>query len=136
MQEDLNDNEIDFPLVSVGTGEEVGLLADAPAGESVVIEETLFEATGTGTAHDEEKPVGTVTIVQWKSPREGRVPFTAHFAIGPEGEEPEIVALTGVVPGNGSWRGRGRVAYGGGTGKFEGRTGSLPLLSENPKRWG
>ena len=126
----------DFPFVSVGTGEEFGLLEEAPPSGTVVFVDDLYVATGPGFEHGDEV-VGSVTIVEWKSPRPGRVPFTAHFSIDSGNEdEPELVVLTGIVPGNGTWRGRGRVAYNGGTGKFDGRSGSLPIASENPKRWG
>jgi hypothetical protein len=117
----------DFPVVSEGSSNE--LIAAKPG--TTVVEEPVYAWTGPGTYDHDEEQIGSVAIAQWKGSG-GRVPFTAHF----EFNDGEVVVLAGLVPGNGSWNGRGLVAYGGGSGKFAERHGPLDLESENPKRWG
>jgi hypothetical protein len=117
----------DFPVVSEGGSEE--LVAAKPG--TTVVEEPLYAWTGPGTYEHDGDQIGTVTIAQWKGSG-GRVPFTAYL----EFNDDDVVVLTGLVPGNGSWNGKGVVAYGGGSGKFAERHGVLDLESENPKRWG
>jgi hypothetical protein len=117
----------DFPAVSEKQNND---LIEAKPGTTVA-EEPLYAWTGPGTYDHGDEEIGTVTIVQWKGSG-NRVPFTAHF----EFNDGDVVWLTGLVPGGGSWNGRGVVAYGGGSGKFADRRGALDLESENPKRWG
>jgi hypothetical protein len=117
----------DFPAVSEGRSSE---LVEAGPGTTVV-EEPLYAWTGPGTYDHGEKQIGTVTIAQWKGSGD-RVPFTAHFDF----DDGDVVLLTGLVPGNGSWNGGGVAAYGGGSGKFAERHGSVDVETENPKRWG
>jgi hypothetical protein len=117
----------DFPVVSEKSGDE---LIEAKQGTTVA-EEPAYKWIGPGPFDHDGEQVGTVAIVQWKGSG-GRVPFTAHF----EFNDGNVVVLTGLVPGNGSWNGRGLVAYGGGSGEFAERHGVLDLESENPKRWG
>ena len=118
----------DFPVVSDGAGEE---LIAAPPGSTVIVDEPFYPAEPPDPFGHGDEAIGTVTIVQFKG-QGNRIPFTAHF----EFNDGELVSLSGFVPGNGSWKGRGVVAYGGGTGKFTGRAGQLDLQSDNPKRWG
>jgi hypothetical protein len=130
-----SEDAYDFPVVSVGARDDPERLAGVDVGGMLVTEEELFVPAGPGTEPSDRK-VGVVTIVHWKSRRD-RVPFTAHFAFGPEdSDEPDIAIVSGIVPGGGTWNGRGRAAYNGGTGKFERRAGSIAILAENPKRWG
>jgi hypothetical protein len=122
----------DFPAVSesVDAGS-TGSLIEARPGTTVIVDDTVYQWVGPDP-YDRGEQIGTVTIVHWKSATGDRVPFTAHF----EFDDGDTVSLTGVVPGKGTWKGKGVVAYGGGTGKFAGRTGQLDLESDNPKRWG
>ena len=121
----------DFPAVSMKGDRTPVNLVEAEPGRTVVDYETVYEAIGLGP-YDTGRKIGTVSIIQRKSSTRGRVPFTAHFKFGDE----DTVTLTGVAPGNGSWKGQARVGYDGGTGKFADRGGEIPLESNNPKRWG
>jgi len=121
----------DFPVVSMKDEEPSVDLAAADPGSTVVQDETLYEAVGPDI-FDIGRRVGSLTIVHWKSSRGERVVFTAHF----EFDDGELVALTGVVPGRGSWKGVGRAGYSGGTGKFADRRGDIAVESFNPKHWG
>jgi hypothetical protein len=121
----------DFPVVSMKEEQPTVDLVTAEPGATVVDDETLYEAVGPDT-YDVGSRVGSLTIVHWKSSTGERVLFTAHF----EFDDGEIVALTGVVPGRGSWQGTGRVGYSGGTGKFADRRGDIAVKSSNPKYWG
>jgi hypothetical protein len=108
----------DFPVVSQRE-------PSGPAGD-----ETLFEAAG--PRFEKGETTGKVTIGRGAA-GQGRHPFTATFTFD-DGDE---VTLTGEIPGNGSWKGKGTATYGAGTGKFGDRGGqSLPIESDNPKRWG
>jgi hypothetical protein len=118
----------DFPVVSDRPGEE---LIGAPPGSTVIVDEPIYPPEAPDPYGHGNEEIGTVTIVQFKG-QGNRIPFAAHFAFN----DGDSVSLTGFVPGNGSWKGKGVVAYGGGTGKFASRAGQLDLQSDNPKRWG
>lgn len=124
----------DFPLVSEGeAGDELEV------GEWVLHVETLYEDrsewdfdvnTWTFARGDQ---VGLLYL-ELARPIENRVLLTATFEFASR----EIAIVKGVVPyDDGSRRlGGGRLVMIGGTGKFEGRKGAVPLEVRNPKRWG
>jgi hypothetical protein len=118
----------DFPVVSDRRGEE---LIGAQPGSTVIVDEPVYPPEPPDPYGHGGDEIGTVTIVQFKG-QGNRIPFAAYFAFN----DGDSVSLTGFVPGNGSWKGKGVVAYGGGTGKFASRTGQLDLQSDNPRRWG
>jgi hypothetical protein len=93
-------------------------------------EERVHEAADDGWTKGAQ--IGSVALAA--SSEEGKGPpyVTAKFTFR-DGDE---VTLRGAVPGMGSWVGKGSVEYVEGTGKFAGRTGSLPVEFKNPKRWG
>jgi hypothetical protein len=118
----------DFPVVSDRRGEE---LIGAQPGSTVIVDEPVYPPEPPDPYGHGGDEIGTVTIVQFKG-QGNRIPFAAYFAFN----DGDSVSLTGFVPGDGSWKGKGVVAYGGGTGKFASRTGQLDLQSDNPRRWG
>jgi hypothetical protein len=118
----------DFPVVSDRRGEE---LIGAQPGSTVIVDEPVYPPEPPDPYGHGGDEIGTVTIVQFKG-QGNRIPFAAYFAFN----DGDSVSLTGFVPGDGSWKGRGVVAYGGGTGKFASRAGQLDLQSDNPRRWG
>jgi hypothetical protein len=74
--------------------------------------------------------IGTVTIAEAGS--RGRQPtFTATFRFTDAPEELGEMEYSGPIPGDGSWRGKGRAARRKGPGREE-----IEVDSVNPKRWG
>jgi len=71
--------------------------------------------------------LGWVTIEETVTTRPGHRPFRATFDL--EGYDP--IEVTGVVPGDGTWVGRGR-----GSGRGGDRTGAVAIEGRNPKSWG
>lgn len=124
----------DFPAISGGEVREAGpTFAEARFGEVATREETLFEDTGGDWRNGEwGTPVGTVTLKHSPTSVHGRVVVRAFFVF----DDGDTVEYAGLVPGNGSWLGRGRLGYRGGTGKFASPRGELEVESTNPKRWG
>jgi hypothetical protein len=120
-----NEPRYDFPAVSKGTPE--------PAKRGETRQEDIFE-------YDDDKDwkkgesgpkIGSVRLNHSK---EADPPSTvrAEFAF----DNGETVTFEGNVPGNGSWKGKGRFEFRDGTGKFKGRGEALAVDSVNPKRWG
>jgi hypothetical protein len=131
------DTKYDFPAISDGEVKHIGpSLGDAKFGDVVLQESPLFEYIG----EDWKKGVwgeqiGTVTLKHFPTTVQGRIFVRAQF-IFDDGQNAETVEYAGLVPGNGSWQGRGRLGYRGGTGRFSDRGGELDVESTNPKRWG
>jgi hypothetical protein len=92
--------------------------------------ETVFDAPGPDWTRGPRSGTVEITALTGQGPPR----LTAVFTFG----DGDVVSLEGEVPGMGSWKGSGRVAYvaGSGTGKFAGRTGSLSVEFKNPKKWG
>lgn len=123
----------DFPAIS-DEGRDAGpSFSDAGFGDVSFREETLFGDVGGDWKHGERgDPIGTVSLQHSPTTIPGRVWVRASFAF----DDGDTVEYAGLVPGNGSWQGRGRVGYLGGTGKFVEPRGELDVESVNPKRWG
>jgi hypothetical protein len=117
----------DFPAVSFRRqGDRPG--APRP-GE--VVEEDLFEHEGGDWRKGEHgRPNGTVTLTH--AAGQGGLAVVARFEFADE----DVVEFEGAVPGGGSWKGRGRLRYRSGTGKFSEPRGELEVDSTNPKLWG
>jgi hypothetical protein len=112
----------DFPAVSEESPSTPG------GGErSSEMVETVYQWKGPEKYGKGEK-IGSVTV------RSNGARFTADFTF----DDRDIVTLDGAIPGNGSWKGKGKATYvrGKGTGKFANRTGDIEIESDNPKRWG
>lgn len=124
----------DFPAISDRDDRHVGpSLAEARLGDTVIDEETLYEDVGGNWRKGERGPaIGTVTLSQVPTSVRGRIIVHAWFVFN-NGETAECA---GLVPGEGSWRGKGRLGFRGGTGKFADRRGELEVDSTNPRRWG
>jgi hypothetical protein len=133
-QQEKEDRRYDFPAISNGNGRRVGpSLAEATFGDTVLEEETLYEDVGGDWRKGEwGEAIGTVTLRQSPTSVPGRVLLSAWFVF----DNGESAEYSGLVPGEGSWRGVSRLGYGGGTGKFADRRGHLEVDSVNPKRWG
>lgn len=124
----------DFPAISDRDDRHVGpSLADAKFGDTVIDEETLYEDTGGDWKKGEWGPaIGTVTLTQSPTTTRGRILVTASFVF----DNGDTAEYAGLVPGEGSWRGKGRLGYRGGTGRFADRRDQLDVESVNPRRWG
>jgi hypothetical protein len=127
----------DFPAVSSGKGQRVGpSLSEARFGDIVLEEEPLYEDVGGDWKNGEwGEQVGTVRLTHEPTTTPGRIFVRAAFVFGREDTE-ETVTYEGLVPGKGSWQGRGRLGFVSGTGKFTDRGGQLDVESVNPKHWG
>jgi hypothetical protein len=123
----------DFPVISA-EGQDAGVgFAEARFGETAMREETVFEDTGGDWANGEwGEAIGSVTLEHTPTSTPGRIWVRASFAF----DDGDTVEYAGLVPGAGSWQGRGRLGYRGGTGKFAEPRGQLDVESTNPKRWG
>ncbi|MDQ4005817.1 MAG: hypothetical protein M3135_05900 [Actinomycetota bacterium] len=124
----------DFPAISDGDERRAGpTLDEARFGDTVFQEETLYQDTGGDWKKgDRGDAIGTVTLTQSPTTVSGRILVRAWFVF----DNGETVEYSGLVPGDGSWQGKGRFGYQGGTGKFADRRGQLDVESTNPKRWG
>lgn len=124
----------DFPAVSGGDGQDAGpSLAEARFGDVVLREEPLYEDIGGDWANGEWGPrIGSVTIEHRPTSDPKRILARATFIF----DDGDTVEFVGLVPGAGSWKGRGRFGYRGGTGKFQFPRAQLPVESTNPRRWG
>ena len=114
----------DFPVLSDERVYAGRPLAEAGPGQRVVSDEKVWEFVGDWERGDE---LGSVSIEEVPTTRPGRIRFTATFDFG----DNDPIVVTGFVPGNGSWAGRGRGAANGG-----GKQGAVDLEGRNPKRWG
>lgn len=123
----------DFPAISEGDDRRVGpSLAEASFGDTVIVEETLYMDIGGGWKEGEHgAAIGTVTLTHSPTTIEGRIILHAWFVF----DNGETAEYAGLVPGEGSWQGIGRLGYRGGTGKFADRRGHLEVESTNPKNW-
>jgi hypothetical protein len=128
------DDKYDFPAISESKGQRVGPpLPDAKFGDTVLEEEPLYEETGGDWRKGEwGEQIGTVTLSHHPTTVKGRILVHATFRFNDD----EIVEYAGLVPGNGSWQGQGRLGYLGGSGKFSDPRDDLDVDSTNPKRWG
>lgn len=124
----------DFPAISGGEARSAGPgLADAGFGEVAIQEEDLFHDIGGDWQHGEwGEKVGTVTLKHSPTTIRGRIVVHATFVF----DDGDVVEYVGLVPGDGSWQGKGRFGYRGGTGKFASPRGELPVEAVNPRRWG
>lgn len=127
-------NRFDFPAISGGEVRMAGAtLHDATFGEIAVQEEELFADVGGDWRNGEwGERVGTLTLKHSPTTVPGRVVVHATFVF----DDGDLVEYVGLVPGNGSWQGKGRFGYRGGTGKFALPRGELDVESTNPKLWG
>ncbi|HEX2025061.1 MAG TPA: hypothetical protein VHH92_01565, partial [Actinomycetota bacterium] len=109
------DTRYDFPVISEGTGQRVGpSLSEAKFGDTVLEEEPVYDDTGGDWRNGEwGEQVGTVTLSHHPTTVKGRILVHATFRFNDD----EIVEFAGLVPGNGSWKGKGRLGYLGGSGK-------------------
>lgn len=125
--------QYDFPAISEGDERRVGpSLAEASFGDTVIEEETLYEDIGGDWKEGERgAAIGTVTLTHSPTTVRGRIIVHAWFVF----DNGETAEYAGLVPGEGSWQGRGRLGYRGGTGKFADRRGHLEVESTNPKNW-
>jgi hypothetical protein len=124
----------DFPVISGGNVQEAGAsFAEARFGDVAVREEQVFEDIGGDWRNGEwGPPVGTVRLKQTPTTVRGRILVWASFVF----DDGDTVEYGGLVPGDGTWVGKGRLGYRGGTGKFAAPRGELDVDSTNPKRWG
>jgi hypothetical protein len=124
----------DFPVISVReAGEAEPDLSKQEPGKTEAWEETLYQDVGGNWQEGEwGQKVGTVMLREYLTKNRRRTPVRAWFMF----DDGETVEYAGLVPGNGSWSGRGRLGYRGGTGRFADRGGELDVESTNPKRWG
>jgi len=124
----------DFPAISGGEVRDAGAsFADAEFGDVVVREEQVFEDVGGDWKNGEwGDQVGTVLLKHTPTTVEGRIIVCATFMF----DDGDTVEYAGLVPGHGSWQGKGRLGYRGGTGKFASPRGELDVESTNPKRFG
>lgn len=124
----------DFPAISGGDVREAGAsFADARFGDVAVREEQVFEDIGGAWQEGEwGAQIGTLTLKQSPTTVPGRIFVRAIFVF----DDGDSVEYAGLVPGEGSWHGKGRFGYRGGTGKFAKPRGELDVESVNPKRWG
>jgi hypothetical protein len=132
-QQQEDGRRFDFPAISNGNGRRAGpALAEATFGDTVLEEETLYEDVGGDWRNGEwGEAIGTVTLRQSPTSVPGRVLLDAWFVF----DNGETAEYAGLVPGEGSWRGKGRLGYRGGTGRFADRRGHLEVDSTNPKHW-
>jgi hypothetical protein len=96
-------------------------------------DETVYEDTGGDWRNGEwGDEIGKVTLKQSRTSDRGNV-VEASFTF----TDTDTVELSGAVPGNGTWRGKGSLRIVKGTGKFADRKGrDVTVDSTNPKRWG
>jgi len=94
-----------------------------------------------------QEPIYDAKDVDWKKgkhgPEFGSVKLTHADEENPKSvvavftfDDGDEVTYDGGVPGNGSWKGKGRTTFREGTGKFENRNDEIDVESVNPKRWG
>jgi len=123
----------DFPAISA-EGRDAGAgFREVRFGEIAFREETLFEDIGEDWKNGGwGKSIGIVTLEHTPTSDARRIWVRASFAF----DDGDTVEYVGLVPGEGSWHGRGRLGYRGGTGKFTGARGPLDVESTNPKHWG
>ena len=128
------DSSYDFPVISEREDAEAGAdLSGAEPGNTEVWEEVLYEENGENWREGERgRAVGTVMLRHYVTKNRRRTPVRAWFMF----DDGDTVEYAGLVPGNGSWSGKGQFGYRGGTGKFADRGGELDVDSTNPKRWG
>jgi hypothetical protein len=124
----------DFPAISDGEVQNIGPnLSEATFGDVVLQEGPLYEDTGGDWKNGEwGEQIGTVTLKHFPTTVQGRIFVRVYFVF----DDGETAEYAGLVPGNGSWQGKGSLGYRGGTGKFSDRRGELDVESTNPKRWG
>lgn len=93
--------------------------------------ETLYQDTGGDWRNGEwGDEIGKVTLTHSRPGEQG---ITVRVSF--EFRDGDTVEFSGLVPGNGTWRGRGRLRFERGRGKFADRGGELDVDSTNPKRW-
>lgn len=127
----------DFPAISDGEVRSIGpSLSEATFGDVVLQESPLYEDIGGDWKNGEwGEQIGIVTLKHFPTTVQGRIFVRAQF-IFDDGQTAETVEYAGLVPGDGSWQGKGRLGYRGGTGRFSDRRADLDVESTNPKRWG
>ena len=127
-------SKYDFPVISGDDRQVAGpSLDEAEFGDVTTHGETLFEYVGGDWKKGVRgEPVGTLTLVHSPTMVKGRVFVRAIFVF----DDGDTVEYGGLVPGNGSWKGKGRFGYRGGTGKFAEPRGEIQVESTNPKLWG
>jgi len=114
----------DFAVLSDERVDAGRSLAEAGPGEPVFGDEAVWTFVGDWERGEE---LGSVTIQEIPTTRPGRTEFCATFDF----DDHDPIVVTGFVPGNGSWVGRGRGAAHGGN-----RHGAIDVEGRNPKRWG
>jgi hypothetical protein len=117
----------DFPVLSDDRVYAGRTLDEAGPGEAVLSDETVWELVGTDEHWEPGTYLGKVTIQEIPTTRPGRTEYCATFDF----DDHDPIVVTGFVPGNGSWIGRGRGAAHGGN-----RHGAVDVEGRNPKRWG
>ena len=124
----------DFPAVSGGHAQSAGpSLGEAKFGDVVMQGEELFEDTGADWKNGKwGRRIGVLTLGHSPTIVPDRKLVTATFVF----DDGDLAVYEGLVPGNGSWKGKGRFGFVTGTGKFADRGGGLDVESTNPKHWG
>ena len=114
----------DYPVLSDERVSAGRSLAEAGPGQRVFSDETVWELIGDW---ERGKKLGSVTIQEIPTTRPGRTEFCATFDF----DDRSPIVVTGFVPGDGSWVGRGNGAAHGAN-----RHGAVDVEGRNPKRWG
>jgi hypothetical protein len=124
----------DFPVISDrDAGETRAGPDETEPGKAKSWEETLFQDVEGNWQEGQRGPeIGTLMLREYKTKKPKRVLVRAWFVF----DDGDTVEYAGLAPGEGSWKGRGRFGFRGGTGKFADRGGELDVDSTNPKRWG
>ena len=120
---------LDYPVISDDRESAGASLAEIEPGQRILSDEKVYATDDEWSKLDH---IGDVTIQETRSTRPGKILFTALFDFGERG----TIEVSGLVPGEGTWNGRGQAASGRGTVDFAGRSGPVPIEGRNPKRWG
>jgi hypothetical protein len=126
------ESSYDFPVISEREDTEAGAELSQPD-KTEAWEEVVYEESGENWREGDRGPaIGTVMLRQYGLKDTKRVRVRAWFVF----DDGDTVEYAGLVPGNGTWKGKSRFGFRGGTGKFADRGGELNVDSTNPKRWG
>jgi hypothetical protein len=129
------EQRFDFPAISNGETRHFGQsLDEATFGDTVLQEENLYQDIGGDWKNGEwGQQIGTVTLKHYPTTVQRRILVRAWFVF----DDGDTVEYGGLVPAeDGVWKGRGRLGFRGGSGKFANRGDDLNVESTNPKRWG
>ena len=118
-----------FTLIGEDQDKIADLLAPAPQGSVMTIDQDLYEEQG-GAWQRPDTPVGEAhgsVIVTRKGFATCNITFTF-------GDDDSIVAQ-GLLPISGKSLNNGHLAVTGGTGQFDKVSGRVDMETQNPKRW-